>query len=179
MLDKGSLSSGIKGVVITALIVVCGYGAADVADWKPYAETRYFNFYYDAGDIRYLSKSIFNLFEGKNPKGDISGVWIKRVIKGEKGRDFQIQEQRKHGLSIRGYEQYEYTMALKEINCSDKMYRIISEVDYNKEGGKLGAYTNEPRWVSWRSILPESEDEVLHKALCEETKAEKPGQPAQ
>ncbi|WP_333654335.1 surface-adhesin E family protein [Dissulfurispira sp.] len=86
------------------------------------------------------------------------------MTKDNKGRDWLIQENKRLGLSSKGYENYEYTIFLKEISCSDKMSRLLSEADYTKEGNLLAK--SEYPYAEWKPIVPESDDEALQKAVC-------------
>lgn len=149
------------GIIVLAfgLIALCcnyAYGA----DWKPYAETQDFYFYHHNNVEPQVSlKNILDIFRKK-----IVTVWTKRVTKGENGKNWQIQENKRFGVSIKGYENYEYTIALKEINCSDKTIRLLSEADYTKEGNLLAK--SESPYSEWKPIVPGSDDEALQKAVC-------------
>ncbi len=154
------------GIVILAfgLIALCcnyAYGA----DWKLYAETQNFYFYHNVDKPDPL-KLILDIFRKK-----IVTVWTKRVTKGENGKNWQIQENKRLGLSIKGYENYEYTVFLKEINCSDKMSRSISEADYTKDSNLLSK--SESPYAEWKPIVPGTGDESLYKAVCAFPEAEK------
>lgn len=128
------------------------------ADWKLYAENQDFYFYYNIDKPDPL-KLIRDIFSKK-----IVVVWTKHVSKGERGKDYQIHSNKKLGLSVKGYENYEYTIFLKEINCSDKMFRLLSEEDYTKEGNLLSK--SESPYSEWKPIVPGSDNEKLQKAVC-------------
>lgn len=147
------------GIIILAfglIVLYCNYAYG--ADWKLYAETQNFYFYYNVDKPDPL-KLILDIFRKK-----LVTVWIKRVSKDDKGRNWQIQENKKLGLSTKGYEGYEYTIFLKEINCSDKMSRLLSEADYTKDGNLLSK--SESPYAEWKPIVPGSDDEALQKAVC-------------
>lgn len=154
-------------VVFAVVGTLCIAFAAEGTGWKPYAETAFFTFHYDADDIRYPSKRL-DLNRVKVVKGYILGVWTKRVPRGEEGRERQIEEYKKSGLSTKGYERYAHTVAMEEINCREKTFRVISETDFDKEGNKLGAFVQEPSRVRWKPILPESDHDALFTVLCKE-----------
>jgi hypothetical protein len=144
-------------IIAFGLIAFCcnyAYGA----DWKLYAENQNFYFYHNVDKPDPL-KIILDIFRKK-----IVRIWTKHVSKDNKGRNWQIQENKRLGLSIKGYENYEYTVFLKEINCSDKMSRLLSEADYTKEGNLLAK--SEYPYAEWKPIVPESDDEALQKAIC-------------
>jgi hypothetical protein len=147
------------GIIILAfglIALYCNYTYG--ADWKLHAETQNFYFYHNVDKPDPL-KLILDIFRKK-----IVTVWTKRVTKDDKGRDWLIQENKRLGLSSKGYENYEYTIFLKEISCSDKMSRLLSEADYTKEGNLLAK--SEYPYAEWKPIVPESDDEALHKAVC-------------
>jgi hypothetical protein len=143
-------------LVFGLIALYCNYAYG--ADWKLYSETQNFYFYHNVDKPDPL-KLILDIFRKK-----IFTVWTKRVTKGENGKNWQIQENKRLGLSIKGYENYEYTVFFKEINCSDKMFRSISEADYTKDNNLLAK--SESPYSEWKPIVPESDDEALYKAVC-------------
>lgn len=68
-------------------------------------------------------------------------------------------------FSIKGYEDYDYTVQKYEINCQDKEYRILSQTDYDKEGKVLESDTpdSSPRW---QPIPPNSAINGLSLIIC-------------
>lgn len=141
------------------IALYCNYAYG--ADWKLYTETQNFYFYHNVETQGHF-KNILDIFRKK-----IVTVWTKRVTKGENGKNWQIQENKRLGLSIKGYENYEYTVFLKEIKCSDKISRLLSETDYTKDGNLLAK--SESPYSEWKPIVPGSDDEALHKAVCRST----------
>lgn len=157
--EKLSLSN--LGVIISALLVLSFFShtKAEGADWKLYAESDNFYFYLDSSNIKHSVKDYLSL-----PWTKLSKAWTKRVIRNEQGRNWQIQENKKLNLTTRGYENYEYSIALIEINCSDNSRRTLAETDYSKGGGILAA--SEEPYASWKQVTPESAHELLYKLLC-------------
>jgi len=157
--EKLSLSNW--GVIISALLVLsfCSHTKAEGADWKLYAESDNFYFYFDSSNIKHSVKDYLSL-----PWTRFSKAWTKRVIRNEQGRNWQIQENKKLSLTTRGYENYEYTIALIEINCSDTSRRTLAETDYSK-GGSILAASEEP-YARWKPVTPESAHEMLYQLLC-------------
>lgn len=157
MTKIGSLSK--HGIIILAFGLIAIYcNHAYGAEWELYAENQNFSFYYNV-EAQDPLKNIFDIFRKK-----IVTVWTKRVSKDDKGRNWQIQENKRLGLSIKGYENYEYTVFLREINCSDRISRSISEADYTKNGNLLSK--SESPYSEWKPIVPGSDDEALQKAVC-------------
>ncbi len=154
------------GIILAAFwFAILHWNTADGADWKSYAENQNFSFYYNAEEPDPL-KEILNIFKKR-----IVRVWTKRAVKNNKGRGWQIQENKRLGLSVKDYEQYEYTLSLKEINCSDKMIRSLSEADYAKEGNSLAK--SESPFAGWSPVIPASSDESLYRTVCLFPEAEK------
>jgi hypothetical protein len=156
----------ISGVIFSLIMTVggCAGAPANQMTWKPYAETQEFSLYFnqeDTGGLLSYVKDKLSFFEEK-----IIKVWAKRVSKGDKGRDRQIEEQKKQGLSVRGYDDYAYTLTYWEIQCANKMTRILSEADYTKAGEKLGGYSRMPEVARWALIAPGSPEALLHLNLC-------------
>lgn len=155
--DSILIMFAITFVLLVIINIYCT--KAEGTNWETYYETQNFYFYYNADTKKDPIKNILDIFRKKIVK-----AWTKRLIKGNEGRNWQIQENKRLGLSTKGYENYEYTISLKEINCSDKMVRTISDVDYSKEGNLLAK--SESPYADWKPIIPESDDEALHKAVC-------------
>jgi len=174
MANKRNLSAGANAFI--AVIIMAGIwcsAAAEAADWKPYAGDQYFSYFYDAGRIDYPYKTVSNILNLELSKLSIVSVWTKRIIRDRKGCEWQIQEQKKVGLTTRGYERYEYTLDHKELDCSKEKYRVLSEADYNKDGEVLSSFINDARYVDWKPVPPDSDTEALHHALCEKAKEKK------
>ena len=177
MVNKKNLSAGAKAFI--AVIMMAGIwcsAAAEAADWRQYAGDQYFSYFYDAGGIDYPYKTVYNVLNLELSKLSIVSVWTKHIIRDKKGREWQIQEQKKLGSTTKGYERYEYTMAHKELNCSEKKYRVLSEADYTEDGDVLSSFMKDANYVEWKPIPPDSDTETLHHALCGKTKERKAGQ---
>ncbi len=141
-------------VFIIGLFLACT--KANGADWKFYAKTvnRDIKYYYNAESINHNSKNIVS-------------VWIKIIPLSEEIKDKTIQKREKLRLTIEGYENYEYSLRLKEINCADKMHSISSYVDYDKKLSVLDSfYYNSPEWAP---IVPDSSGESLYMLVCSQT----------
>ncbi len=174
MANKKNLSAGAKAFI--AVIVMAGIwcsAAAGAADWKPYAGDQYFSYFYDAARTSYPYKTVYDVLNLELSKLNIVSVWTKRTIRDKKGRELQMQEQKKLGFTVKGYERYEYTEAHKELNCYDKKYRVLSEVDCTKDGEVLRLFVNDARYIEWKPIPRGSDTEALHHALCQKIKERK------
>ncbi len=174
---KKNLSAGVTAFI--AVIIIAGIWcrtAAGAADWRPYAGDQYFSCFYDAVRTDYPYKTVYNVLHMELTKLGIVSVWTKRIIRDEKGRERRIQEQKKLGFTTKGYERYEYTVSRKELDCSEKKYRVLSEKDYSKDGDVLSSLMNDARTADWNQITPDSDTEALYHAICENAKQIKSGQ---
>src|SRR5208337_4368850 len=150
MANKKNLSAGVKAFI--AVIIMAGIWfsvAAEAADWRPYAGDRNFSYFYDARLIDYPYKTVYNVLNLELSKLSIVSVWTKRIIRDKEGSEWQLHEQKKLGLTTKGYERYEYTVAHKELNCSEKQYRVLSEADYSKDGDVLSSVLKDSNYVDW------------------------------
>ncbi len=132
------------------------YTKVNGADWKFYAKTvnRDIKYYYSPESINHRSKNIVS-------------VWIKILPVSEEIKNKTIQKREKLRLTIEGYENYEYSLRLKEINCGAKMHSILSYVDYDKKLSVLDSfYYNSPEWAP---IVPDSGGESLYRLVCSQT----------
>ena len=153
-------------IAVIAVFAWCGVSAG-AADWKPYAEDPHFSYYYDARKIEYPYKTMHNVMKLELANVDIVRVRTKRIIKGEKGRDWQIQELKKLGHRTQGFEGLEFVIVGEEVNCHEKKYRVLSEAYYSKDGGELNSVVRKVTGdEGWQPIPPHSDDDALYRALC-------------
>ncbi|MBZ0154880.1 MAG: hypothetical protein K8I29_01525 [Alphaproteobacteria bacterium] len=163
------------GVLLGAFLVMgfsTGAGAEET-HWRLYTESPDFYWYFNAEGIKlpsggYLSR-IRDFVLPRTVK-----VWTKRAARGERGTEREIAEQKRLGLSSVGYEEYGYTLYEREVRCADSMYRILSETDFTRGGGKLGAYTPGPTIAGWKAVLPDTEEDALYRLLCTAPKKRAP-----
>ncbi len=176
--NKKNLSAGANALIVLIIMagIWCGT-AAEAADWRPYAGDQFFSYFYDARLIDYPYKTVYNVLNLELAKLGIVRVWTKRTIRDNKGREWQIQEQRKLGFTTKGYERYEYTTAQKELDCSREQYRVLSEADYGKDGDVLSSFRKDANYVEWKPVPPDSDTEALLQALCGKGKGKKGDQP--
>lgn len=80
-------------------------------------------------------------------------IKLRTVAKGNEARNWEITERLKRGLSIKGYENYESSQDIYEINCVEKKFRVLSGADYDTENNILSSYNNPS--LEWR-VVPEN-----------------------
>ncbi len=177
MTNKKNLSAGANAFIVVIIItgIWCS-AAAEAADWRPYAGDQYFSYFYDATRVDYPYKTVFNVLNLELSKLSIVRVWTKRIVRDRKGIEWQIQEQKKLGLTTNGYERYEYTVDQEELDCPKGKYRVFWEADYNKDGDVLSAFMKDAQYVDWKQIPPDSDTEELFHVLCGKPKEKKAGQ---
>jgi len=117
----------------------------------------------------YYGESIGGMyfFNSKNlssPSKNIIRVWEKAIYT-EKGKKQNLQDMKDKGLSTKGYENFEHSKSLMEINCSTKMLGLLSFVDYSKDGNVLKSI-DISNLSEWGNIVPGSRGETLYKEVC-------------
>jgi hypothetical protein len=111
------------------------------------------DYYYDSATIERLSETTVK-------------ARIATVIKGEEGRNWEVAERMKRGLSFGGYENYQSSADVYLIDCAGKRYQIIKGADYDDKDNILSSYERpEP---AWEPVPPGSTLETLltYKAVC-------------
>lgn len=157
----------IKRLIAAVMVVIAWCSvSAGAADWKPYAADPNFSYFYDANKIEYPYKSMHNVMKLELANVDIVRVRTKRIVNGEKGREWQIQEQKKLGRTTEGFESFEFMVVGEELNCPEQKYRVLSEASYTKDGIELDSFVREDHFENWKPIPPRSDAEALHGVLC-------------
>lgn len=138
-------------VVLTVLLLfICS--VAEGADWKLYGvDNDKCNYYYDVSSVKTLSQGIRK-------------VWTKMQAKNDKCILYNIKMRTAIGLSIKGYKNYSYTMALGKINCALERASTETVTDYNNEGNVL--YSITPSTEYWEAIVPGSVAYLLYEQIC-------------
>lgn len=124
-------------------LMILGNVEVQRSNWKLYSETDFFSSYYDTETVYHFSKNIVK-------------VWVKEVNT-EKG----IIDMVNH-LGEK-YKDCDHIKKLYEVDCAEKKFRILSSDAYSKAGEIIISddYPSE-----WKSIIPKSEGEALHKTVC-------------
>jgi hypothetical protein len=170
----------IKSGVILAVIGVTIFGNIEVwgVDWTYYADTGI------KGDVYYYDKeSITSLPEGvvRVRERVIKDEDLKKAFEEKKGAVQKFIERRVSGKKAISKEESEqiYEECQKEflrdlviagkriqieLKCGDKMFRLISGVEYDEKGNAIRGISGSPS--EWLQIIPETPIENLHKILC-------------
>ncbi len=128
------------GIVLIGHVVL-GFVEVGGADWNLIKTTGEGNFFYDTENMTRLSSNTV-------------GVWLK-IVYSEK-----VKEQE-------GFDNLSQTVGLWELNCADKMVRLLSTSHYSKEEEML--HPSSPRILltpDWEFIAPGTPLEALYIKLC-------------
>jgi Tfp pilus assembly protein PilF len=116
--------------------------------WVKYSEAGNDLFYYDKTNIKQQSNKHIR-------------VWIREEI----ADATEIVKQRGHnGLSTVGFENYSYSLVLKEIDCGNKQSGTLSIADYDNKDNVLDS--GDIEHVTMHHILPDSTGESLYDVVC-------------
>jgi hypothetical protein len=126
-------------------LVLLRFAEAWGADWKAYAGTDDGIFYYDAENVIH-------------PSNNIIRVWHK-VVFSEKGIQGAVRTFGKD------YENLDYSISLREINCVEKKVRSLSVTYFSKGGAVLDSAGD--YGADWHSIDPMAIIEGLYQRVCQ------------
>ncbi len=147
------LTKMVNKIILMFAVIVSIQGCAGWAQWRLFdmSDMRYY--YYDAGSI-------------ERPSENIVKVKLSSVVKGDGGRNWEMNERLMRGLAIEGYGNYESSEDIYEIDCKKKMFKVLSGADYDNEGKVLGSYSNPS--PGWKHIPEESAIETLYqyRTIC-------------
>lgn len=94
---------------------------------------------------------------------DVTSVWSYKTIS-DSERKAKIESLKKHDYerSIK-YHNYDYNISKIEINCKEKLNRVIESTSYDNKGNILDHVTYDE---GWESIKPQSMNETLYQKSC-------------
>jgi len=134
--------------IVLALVLLLICSIAEGADWKLYGRTADgCSYYYDVSRVKTLSKGI-------------KKVWTKTQADNNKCILALIKMRTEYGHSIKGYENYNRTIELVEIDCSSKVTGIETSTDYDNKGNVLD------KVISWDATVPETFAYGLYERIC-------------
>jgi hypothetical protein len=119
------------------------------ADWKLFSENEFLSLYFDSTRL-------------SRAENDTVKVWVRYIPKGKKGREFWAHIRSLDKVPLKQFQHYGSSVVLYELNCLDKVYRLISGIDYDRENRMLA----EMAISSWKPIYPDSLIETLLPAVC-------------
>lgn len=131
-------------------------GTRDIAykatgsDWLIYHRDSYFVYSFNPQSIQH-------------PTSQYTRVWTKKALRSEEGREQWIADQKKAGTFGPGFEDYKYTLAHYEVDCPNRIIRVMSSADYGSTG-ELRAESNAR--TRWHTIVAGTREHRLHDALC-------------
>lgn len=130
----------ILAIFCLATIWGCTTGKVGDRNWRLFDMDNLRDYYFDADSLEEITKGLVRVKLGS-------------VVKGNEGRNWEIAERLKRGLSIKGYENYDSSQDIYELNCIEKKFRLISGSDYDTENNILSSYENPS--MEWR-LIPEN-----------------------
>ena len=113
--------------------------------------------YYDAANIESQDKGIVR-------------VWLKQIPITRNVAERQrivsgiIQNRKLNNMSIKGYEEFAYTLTLVEFDCSGRKARSTSIKDFDRAEKLLGSDTKDG--LPFAPVLEKSMPELILKAVC-------------
>lgn len=118
-------------------IYSCTTGRIGEKNWRLFDMDSMRDYYFDAGSIKELTKGLVR-------------VKLGTVAKGNEARNWEIDERLKRGLAIKGYENYDSSQDIYEINCIEKKFRVLSGTDYDTNNNILSSYNNPS--LEWKTV---------------------------
>jgi hypothetical protein len=142
-----SLSVKFGIIVLFIGLGIFAYAEGWGAGWKLYAFNVEKTCFYDAESVTIPSKSAEWDIVKVHTKENFTNKGVMKAVK-EFGKK---------------YENLSYRESLMEINCGDKMYRVLSSSSC-AQGGEVIYSSSSPE--DWQPIVLKSEREELYKAVC-------------
>jgi hypothetical protein len=144
------------------IVFVFGCTQAEGKDWKLYHVSDEDFYFYDVEGIT-KSKKVVKVSE-KTVVRQIKPCNVTEALKEiveleNKGPTEMADESRKKAIDTMALQE---TRRLYEIQCSNKMYRIITGMEYDKEGTLIDGILSS----KWDRIKPDSIIEKLYTAVC-------------
>lgn len=123
--------------------------------WIYYYKDDLFDAYYDIKSIQYK-------------QNQYAQVWLKLIAKSDEARKLRLSEiqamKQSSDASVANYDTLDYISMFYELDCINKIYRVIRSEDFDTKGKQINKtlYT-----VSdWRTITVPSMQEQLYQSVC-------------
>lgn len=150
-------------VCLGIAVLACSGGEVPKKEsvWRYFAQTEEYQFFYDAGSVESDARGIVK-------------VAVKRTIREEpqvinetrKGVVRELKKRQKAGMSIRGYENFEYEMIVCQIDCRSVRIRFLKSVNYDNRGNIIETVAVPDAILKWEKIVPDTINDTLRRSLC-------------
>jgi hypothetical protein len=165
-----------KVEVILIGLAIFSYAEVWGEDWCYYATADIGHFYYDKESITSPSNDILRVWERIIKDED-----LKRVLEEKKGAMQKFLSEKtseKKNISKEEFEKlyaewtkefFKYLIItekrmLIEMKCRDKMFRVISGLEYDEKGSVMNSFSNSK--TDWQYLVPETPSQELYQILC-------------
>ncbi len=145
------------------ILLIFGHTQAAATDWKLYHVSKEEFYFYDAqsitrhrGVVKVSEKSVVREIKPCNLTEA-----LKVVVEIEKKSPGEMSSE-SHKKAVDNLA-LQVTRRLYEMRCSKKMYRIITGMEYDKEGTLIDGIISS----KWDSVVPDSIIEKLYKVVCQ------------
>jgi len=173
-----SLSVRLGVILFIIAAAIFGYAEVRGADWTYYGDTGIKGdvYYYDKESITFLPEGVVRVRERAIKDED-----LKKAFEEKKGAVEKFIERRVSGRkaiskeeSEKIYEEWQREFLrdliiaekrmLIELKCGDKMFRLISGVEYDEKGNAIRGLSGSPS--EWLQIIPKKPIERLYEIVC-------------
>jgi hypothetical protein len=146
-------------------------------NWKPIYEDKGIACYLDIDNIIDLEEDqdgLYHSVECYTPIFKRAGAWVTVLFKQVDMIEEYKRERQRNGLATDGYDDYSSSLCLIDIDCEQRLYRVIPVTDHDGEGKILGHSTivseKEGGLIpgissEWSPIYSENTNEVIQKVF--------------
>ena len=141
------MSTG-KAVILLVFGLMCVMcEEVSATDWRLYARSEFGLYYYDAEDVSHLFNNLVRVRQ--------------KLVLNDRGITNLVRELGEE------YENVKEIITLREIDCTGKKSHILGLIYFSDSGGVIRRESYEP--IEWDTIIPDSVDDVLYHAVCEQS----------
>ena len=168
------------GIVLLFIGLVSGYVEVWGVDWCPYGTSDMGQFYYDKDSLTSLPEGVVRVWERVIKDEDLKKAFeekkeaTRKFIEGKVSRKQALSKEETEIL----YEQWQKEFLrdlvisekrmLIELKCGEKMFRLVSGVEYDEKGNAKKGFTASQ--MEWLPIPPEAPTEKLYNLACPKPK---------
>ncbi len=166
------------------VLLVIGFISGDVegwgVDWCHYGTSDEGQFYYDKDSITYLPDGVVRVWQRVIKDEDLKKAFedkkeaIQKFIEGKVSGKEALSKEQTEIL----YEQWQKEFLrdlvipekrmLTELKCGEKMFRLISGIEYDEKGNAKKGFTASQ--MEWLPVGPEAPTEGLYNLVCPKPK---------